>query len=76
MIKYFYITTYNDNVSKEIFKYCHCPMDQKPLKNIWHKCKDLNRNKILGKSDYFLKVGVMKILNLMQRVKKSILSVF
>lgn len=49
-------------------------MDQKPLKNIWDKCKDLN--KILGKSDYFLKVGVMKILNLMRRVKKSILSVF
>lgn len=21
----------------------------------WDKCKDLNRNKILGKSDYFLK---------------------
>lgn len=51
-------------------------MDQKLLKNIWDKCKDLNRNKILGKSDYFLKVGVMKILNLMRRVKKSILSVF
>ena len=30
-------------------------MDQKLLKNIWDKCKDLNRNKILGKSDYFLK---------------------
>lgn len=42
----------------------------------WDKCKDLNRNKILGKSDYFLKVGVMKILNLMQRVKKSILTYF
>lgn len=55
MIKYFYITTYNDNVSKEIFKYYHCPMDQKPLKNIWDKCKDLNRNKILVKSDYFFK---------------------
>lgn len=63
-------------ILKEIFKYCHCPMDQKLLKNIWDKCKDLNRNKILGKSDYFLKVGVMKILNLMRRVKKSILSVF
>ncbi len=30
-------------------------MDQKPLKNIWDKCKALNLNKILGKSDYFLK---------------------
>lgn len=30
-------------------------MDQKLLKNIWDKCKDLNRNKILGKSDYFFK---------------------
>lgn len=30
-------------------------MDQKLLKNILDKCKDLNRNKILGKSDYFLK---------------------
>lgn len=55
MMKYFYITTYNDNVSKETFKYCHCPMDQKLLKNIWDKCKNLNRNKLLGKSDYFLK---------------------
>lgn len=28
-------------------------MDQKPLKNIWDKCKALNRNKTLGKSDYY-----------------------
>ena len=28
---------------------------KKPLKNIWDKCKDLNRNKILVKSDYFFK---------------------
>lgn len=40
-------------ILKEIFKYCHCPMDQKLLENIWDKCKDLNRNKILGKSDYY-----------------------
>lgn len=55
MLKYFYISSYKDNNSKVKFRFCHCPMDQQLLKNIWRNREELDSDKILGKREYFLK---------------------
>lgn len=55
MLKYFYITSYKNDISKDFFRFCHCPMDQQLLENIWSKRKNLNINKTLGNRNYFLK---------------------
>lgn len=40
MLKYFYITCYNDNTYKRNnFRFCHCPMDQIMLNKVWEACK-------------------------------------
>ncbi len=47
MLKYFYITCYGLGVNREIFRFCHCPMDGIMLENVWR-----NRKKVpLKKSE-------------------------
>lgn len=55
MLKYFYITSYKNDVLKVKFRFCHCPMDQELLRAIWDKCAGPDRCKMLGKYNYFLK---------------------
>lgn len=55
MIKYFYITSYKIDNLKENFRFCHCPMDQQLLVNIWSNRKQLDFVKQLGKRESFLK---------------------
>lgn len=55
MLKYFYISSYNNDKVKKYFRFCHCPMDQQLLKNVWYNRANLKSNNMLGKRDYFLK---------------------
>ena len=55
MLKYFYISSYKDGRSKEKFRFCHCPMDQRLLEDVWSKRANLDDNIKLGKRDFFLK---------------------
>ncbi|MBR6051389.1 MAG: hypothetical protein IKP68_09350, partial [Clostridia bacterium] len=37
-VKYFYVMTYgNNNISRDHFQYCHCPVDGQMLKKVWKK---------------------------------------
>ena len=55
MLKYFYITSYADKDKKELFKFCHCPMDGQILRKVWRKRKSLSCNIKIGKYDEFNK---------------------
>lgn len=55
MLKYFYITSYKDDVAKEKFRFCHCPMDHQLLINLWNNRNNLEKEILLGKRDFFLK---------------------
>ena len=52
ILKYFYISTYNNDNMRKGFQYCHCPMDQQLLEKVWK-----NRNNLthLGTRSTFLK---------------------
>ena len=40
ILKYFFITTYNHEGSRDGFIYCHCPMDQQLLEKVWNnRCR-------------------------------------
>ena len=54
MLKYLFISTYKDNSSRQKFDYCHCPMDQQLLKEVWSKRKKLPDNITLEKREVFL----------------------
>ena len=55
MLKYFYITGYESDKQKECFRFCHCPMDGKLLKNVWNKCKKSDNYRISETYDWFTK---------------------
>lgn len=55
MLKYFYISSYKDDISRTKFRFCHCPMDQQLLKNIWSNRKEIDSDITLGSYEYFLK---------------------
>lgn len=55
MLKYFYISSYRNNNSREKFRFCHCPMDQQLLKKIWNNREKIDSDIILGNYDCFLK---------------------
>lgn len=54
MLKYFYIVGYKGDSKKECFRFCHCPMDQLLLQNVWHKRSELNSNISLNTREWFL----------------------
>ena len=53
-MKYFYITCYSDDLKKENFRYCHCPVDSIMLQKVWSECKVKNKEKTNKKRDWFL----------------------
>ena len=55
IIKYFYILSYNNNDIRKGFKYCHCPMDEQLLENVWKEKTKLKNTDCLGERDSFLK---------------------
>lgn len=55
MLKYFYIVSYKNDSLKKNFRFCHCPMDQQLLENIWNNRKKLDANSEFEKRDEFLK---------------------
>lgn len=40
-MKYLYIMCYKHEEKRELFRFCHCPMDSILLKHVWEKRKDL-----------------------------------
>lgn len=55
MLKFLYITGYKCNELKDRFRFCHCPMDQQLLYNVWQNRMKLKSDKTLGKREWFLK---------------------
>lgn len=54
IMKYFYITCYDDDNNKSNFRYCHCPVDSIMLQRVWSKCRDRDKEKTNRKRDWFL----------------------
>lgn len=65
-MKYFYITCYSDDLKKENFRYCHCPVDSIMLQKVWSECRKKYKEKTNKKENGFYRVGVKK--NLLLRV--------
>lgn len=53
-MKYFYITCYSDDLKKENFRYCHCPVDSIMLQKVWSACRKKDKEKTNKKRDWFL----------------------
>lgn len=54
ILKYLYIKSYKNDRVKDSFRFCHCPMDQQLLKNVWDNRGKINDYIRLGKRDFFL----------------------
>jgi hypothetical protein len=57
VMKYFYLHSFGNEEEKANFRFCHCPMDQQLLEEVWSRRTELceDTRKALGKRVDFLK---------------------